>query len=108
MHVENRLALRQKTFLRGFAYFGGSPSAVDCFVRELSDTGARIKFSAPPPAVDFLELHIPIKGKKVSAKVIWRAADEIGIAFVEASKGDNSEPSDGELSDRVARLESEI
>jgi|SRR5450759_1983978 hypothetical protein len=106
--MRERRAPRQKTFLRGFAYFGGGPLAVECLVREMSATGARLEFSAPPPAIDDIELHIPIKGQKCTAKVIWRGGDEIGVAFLDASKGGNSEPSDGEQSDRVARLEDEI
>jgi len=103
-----RSAPRQKTFLRGFAYFGSGPLAVECLVQELSETGARIKFFVPQPATNDIELHILIKGQKRAVKVVWRAADEIGVAFVEASKGHNSEPSDGELSDRVAKFEDEI
>jgi hypothetical protein len=106
--MQERQAPRQKTFLRGFVYFEGSPLAVECLVREMSETGARLKFATPPPPIHDIELHIPIKGHKCTAKVIWRAADEFGVTFVDASKGGNSGPSDGELSDRVARLEDEI
>jgi hypothetical protein len=59
---EQRQAPRQKSFLRGFVYFGNSPSAVDCLVRDISDTGARLKFSGGFPAADIIDLHIPIKG----------------------------------------------
>ena len=108
MVMKKRSASRQKTYMRAFVYFGASPLAVDCLVREMSDSGARIQFSAPPPAIDLIELSIPIKGQKFSAKVIWRAADEIGIAFVGAFVASNAETSDGKLSTRVATLEDEI
>ena len=105
---EPRQATRQKSFLRGFVYFGNSPSAVDCLVRDISDTGARLKFSGSFPAADIIDLHIPLKGQTLRAKVQWREADEIGIAFVSSAASGNAEPHDGELSGRVARLEAEI
>jgi hypothetical protein len=105
---EQRQAPRQKSFLRGFVYFGSSPSAVDCLVRDMSDTGARLKFSGGFPAADIIDLHIPIKGQSFCAKVQWREADEIGIAFVSSAASGNADPQDGELSGRVARLEAEI
>ena len=74
-----------KTYLHGFAYFGKAGTAVECVVHDISDSGARLKFLAAPPVVDTIELHIPIKGRAHRAKVLWRAADEIGVEFVEAS-----------------------
>jgi hypothetical protein len=106
--TEKRRAPRQKSFLRGLVYFGNSPSATDCIVRDISDTGARLKFSSPPATTDFLDLHIPVKGQTLHCKVQWRAADEIGITFVSASAMSAAPSGDGELSDRVARLEAEI
>jgi hypothetical protein len=72
-----------KSYLHGFAYFGKVGTAVDCVVHDISASGARLKFLAAPPIVDTLELHIPIRGLVNRAKVLWRAADEIGVAFIE-------------------------
>jgi len=105
---ERRQASRQKSFLRGLVYLGNSPSAVSCLVRDISDTGARLTFSAPIAAPDTLELHIPIKGQTLRGKVKWRENNEIGIAFLsDAGVGVQSASDDG-LAVRVARLESEI
>jgi hypothetical protein len=68
-----------KTYLHGFAYFGKSGTAVECVVNDISDSGARLKFTAAPPIVDTVELHIPSKGRVNRAKVLWRAADELGV-----------------------------
>jgi hypothetical protein len=105
---EQRQIPRQKSFLRGFVYFGNSPSAVDCLVRDISGTGARLKISGGFPAADIIDLHIPIKGQTLHAKVQWREADEIGIAFVSSAASGNADLHDGKLSGRVARLEAEI
>ena len=105
---ERRQAPRQKSFLRGLAYLGNSPSAVNCLVRDISDTGARLTFTEPVAATETLELHIPVKGQTLHAKVKWREPGEIGIAFVSDAGVEAQPASDDELTARVARLEGEI
>lgn len=106
--TERRQATRQKSFLRGLVYLGNSPSAISCLVRDISDTGARLKFSGPVAASETLELHIPVKGQTLRAKVKWRETDEIGIAFISDAGVGVQPASDDELAVRVARLEGEI
>ena len=107
--IERRHAPRQKSFLHGFVYCGGNPSAVDCLVRDISDAGARLKFSSgQAPAGDIMDLHIPLKGQTFRVNVRWREADEIGVAFVGASAGDTPHSDDAGLADRVCRLEAEM
>lgn len=96
---------QHKTFLRGLAYFGNNPSAVDCVVREMSETDARLKFSGPPLYSENFELHVPIRGRSWRATVRWHEGDELGIALSTvglASTG--TEPGDA----RLDRLEAEI
>ncbi len=106
--IDKRNAARQKSLLRGFVYFGSSPSAFECVVHDISETGARLKFQNPPPTIDTLELHIPIKGQTIRAKVRWHESDEIGIVFMNASNPISAQPTEGELIARVSRLEAEI
>ena len=107
--TDKRQASRQKSFLRGFAYFGHSSSAVDCLVRDISDTGARLKFSTPPAFTENLELHIPVKGSRFRSKVQWRSGDEIGVVFeIAAVPSPNISSKDADLANRVAQLEAEI
>jgi hypothetical protein len=106
--VEKRQGSRHKSFLRGFVYFANSPSAIDCTVRDISDAGARLKFSGVPSATETLTLNIPIKGQTLNAKAIWQHADEIGISFVSTSAVGAPLATDTELSVRVEKLEAEI
>lgn len=112
---EKRSASRQKSFLRGIVYFGSSPCAVECLVRDISETGARLKFQLPPAPCDALDLHIPIKGQKLHAQVRWQQNDEIGIAFTAmpsvAARPSAIPATTGsyeELAERVQRLETEL
>ncbi|MDI1342947.1 MAG: PilZ domain-containing protein [Pseudolabrys sp.] len=106
--MDNRRASRNKSFLRGFVYFGNGPSAVDCTVRDISDTGARLKFVGLPASSETLTLTIPAKGQTFKAKVIWQQSNEIGIAFLEVPAAAVEKSSDADLSVRVEKLEAEI
>lgn len=105
---DRRNVSRQKSLLRGFVYFDNSPSAVECVVRDISETGARLKFQNFPAIADTLELHVPVKGQKFRANVEWHEDGEIGIAFFDASEPSNAAPPAGELFARMNRLEAEI
>ena len=100
-----RHSSRQKSLLRGLAYLGNSPSAMNCLVRDISEVGARLKFAGPVFAPDMVELHIPVKNQTLRCRVKWREADEIGVAFL---KEPTAKASDKELGQRVDELEAEI
>jgi hypothetical protein len=105
--AERRQSLRQKSFLRGCVYFNKRRNAFDCLIRDISSEGARIIFSDTVSVPDIVELYIPQKEQTVRARVQWRHGDEIGLAFPDALRAADG-TSDGELSARVAQLESEI
>jgi hypothetical protein len=89
-------------------------------VRDISETGARLRFSSTPPFIsEYLDLNIPIKGRTYRAKLVWCNVNEIGIAFetnfnvdvVPSHSSDAetlSQSSNDELTYRVMRLEAEI
>jgi hypothetical protein len=103
---ERRRSIRQKSFLRGCVYFNKRRNAVDCLIRDISDEGARVIFSDTVSVPDVVELYIPQKEQTLRARVQWRHGHEVGIAFPERTPV-ASQPS-GELTERVAQLETEI
>jgi hypothetical protein len=103
--MEKQETPQHKVFLRAFVYREGSAVAVDCIVRELSDIGARLKFSSPKGFAGFLDLHIPIRGQSFHSKVQWSEGDEVGVAFHATTSTATVEI---DLDRRVDRLESEI
>jgi hypothetical protein len=104
--IEDQDAPRHNTcFFRAFVYFENKGSAIDCIVRDISDTGARLQFSKLLNFSEFVHLHIPAKGQSFRARVMWHDGDEIGIAFHASAKTDSIDIS---LDTRVDRLESEI
>jgi hypothetical protein len=104
--IEDRHAPRHNTCLfRAFVYFEGNGAAINCVVRDISETAARLQFHTPQDFPECLDLHIPAKGRSFHAKVQWIDGDEIGIAFHAAGIPD---PADSSLEQRLDRLEAEV
>jgi hypothetical protein len=53
---ERRKATRQKSFLRGCIYFNNRRSAIDCLIRDISASGARLIFSDTVTVPDIVDL----------------------------------------------------
>jgi PilZ domain len=104
---ERRASRRQKSFLRGVVNFDKRRGGMACLIRDLSDDGARIILSRTVTIPDVIELHIPQRGRTVPARVQWRRADEIGLAFTETPAAAAS-PQQSELLQRIAELEAEV
>ncbi len=94
-----------KSFLRGMVYFNNRRNVVDCLIRDISPQGARLIFSDAITTPDVLDLYIPQKEQTLRTQVIWRHGQEVGVAFAQSAA---LEPGDGDLAERVARLELEI
>jgi hypothetical protein len=107
---ERRRSNRHKSFLRGCIYFNNRRSAFDCLIRDISDQGARLIFSDTVSIPDVVDLYIPQKEQTLRARVEWRQATEIGVAFTQAGRAPVPPlPIDvAELCDRVHKLETEI
>ena len=109
---EPTIAVRQRTFLKGTLYYDNRHASIECVIRDISDSGARLSFDNPVTVPDNVELFILHKQQTLRARVQRRGPTEIGIAFeVERS----SEPrryadadADAELQQRVERMETEI
>jgi PilZ domain len=107
---ERRRTVRQKSFLRGCIYFNNRRTAIDCLVRDMSGSGARLQFSDAISIPDVIELYIPQKEQTLRAKVERRHGMEVGVSFIDVARAPaKSGPADAaELTDRVQRLESEV
>lgn len=79
---ERRSKARQRVLLSGVLTHGPAGMTLDCAVRDLSDTGARIRLTAPediwPPAA----LLILKTDQAYEARVAWRRDADIGLEFI--------------------------
>ena len=108
MIEDKRKSSRQRLFLRGFVRTPGNDTNIDCIVRDISETGAKLRFRCTPSITDLFELHIPAKQQIVQSKLVWMDDCEVGISFDSLVAFDSPSSSPGGLSLRMARLENEI
>jgi len=108
MAEEPNAAIRQRTFLKGTLYYDSRRASIECVVRDMSDSGARLTFEHPVTVPDNVELFIPQKQQTLRARVQRRGANEIGIAFEINRSDEPRRAADAELQQRVETLETEI
>jgi hypothetical protein len=108
MAEEPKIAVRQRTFLKGTLYYDNRRASIECVIRDISDSGARLSFDNPVTVPDNVELFIPHKQQTLRARVQRRGPNEIGIAFEVERSADPRRASDAELQQRVETLETEI
>ena len=101
-------AVRARTFLKGIVYYNNRGTSIECTIRDISDTGAKVEFSSLVTLPDLIELYIPQKQKTYQARVMRREPYEIGISFEDQRSGEARRGVDGELAERVVKLESEL
>lgn len=80
---EHRREIRQRTFLKGRIIFNKGASTMDCLVRDMSSSGARLALTETSTLPESFELYIPQKEKTYRASLCWRRADGIGVNFVD-------------------------
>ena len=108
MADEPQVAIRQRTFLKGILYYDNRRASIDCVIRDISDSGARLTFEHPVIVPDHVELFIPQKQQTLRASVQRRGLNEIGIAFEDERLAEPRRTSDVEMQKRVETLEAEI
>ena len=76
---ENRAAPRRRTLKAGTIEFGGG--AIDCTVRNISDTGAALEVVTPLYIPDRFVLYIPSDQFKRRCRIVRRSQRRIGVTF---------------------------
>jgi PilZ domain len=57
-------------------------STVSCVVRDISDTGARLRVEGSVNAPDTFLLIIELDGLEADCEVVWRKPPDLAVAFV--------------------------
>jgi hypothetical protein len=77
-----RSAVRQRVLLAGKLVYGDADLSVDCAIRDLSESGARVRISGPvalPSRLAMIELRT---GRAFDCEVVWRRMPEVGLRFL--------------------------
>ena len=78
---EHRTAPRRRLFKSGKISFGGG--AIDCTVRNFSETGAALDVTSPVGIPDHFTLLIESDQIHAPCQVVWRKHSRIGVRFDE-------------------------
>jgi hypothetical protein len=107
---ERRSILRKRSFLQGRIFFNNRRSSVDCLIRDISDTGAKLSFSEAVTVPEVMELYVPAKEEMRRVRAQWRSGNDMGIAFDDDEQAPSLVPdlAVNDLAGRLARLESEV
>jgi hypothetical protein len=79
--TENRRRVARQRILKGAQIiFKGGATTIDCTVRDISATGARLKVASPIGIPETFDLAV--EGAPVGhCHVVWRKPDQIGVEF---------------------------
>jgi hypothetical protein len=106
---EPRNSPRQRSLMGASLSFHNGRSTVDCLVRNISESGARLSVSPAVSLPQTIELLIPQKGMTRAARVVWRSESEVGVAFAVTSCGSEKAPNhESTLKRRIRELEREV
>ena len=72
---------RRSRTLRAGRVLLNDRSTIDCTIRDMTDTGARLRFGALVPLPEECRLLLPSDGTVVPIRVIWQNSDSAGVAF---------------------------
>ena len=103
-----RIAPRVRTLIAARIAFNNGQSTLDCLIRNLSDTGAKLTFSAAVTLPDCFDLMIPQKGVTRRVRVAWRRDQEIGVRFEETAATEHAGSDVVALKRRIRELEAEV
>ena len=79
--MENRRSPRQRVLKSGKIIYGGGSIVIDCTIRNLSATGARLQVPTSVAIPDKFEFAETASGKRRNVTVVWRKGDLMGIRF---------------------------
>ncbi|KJC60171.1 pilus assembly protein PilZ [Bradyrhizobium sp. LTSPM299] len=76
---EHRGTSRHRVLKAGTIEFGGG--AIDCMVRNISETGAALEVVTPLSIPDKFTLYVPSDQLKRQCRIVWRKEKRIGVTF---------------------------
>jgi len=78
--VDHRRKPRLRTFKGGSILFGMA-AAIDCIIRNMSESGAALEVESPGSVPDDFTLLIKPEIIERECHVVWRSAGRLGVRF---------------------------
>jgi hypothetical protein len=82
VQIERRASPRRKTRFKATIVYGEDRLTANCVVRDLSETGARLKLELPDELPTNFHLIWVADRAVLEVEAVWRSQDEIGVKFL--------------------------
>jgi hypothetical protein len=79
--LDRRQSVRGRVYYGGVIAFNGRNSTMNCVVRDFSPLGAKVEFDNTALLPDEVDVTIVRKGFSCQARIVWRRANQAGVAF---------------------------
>ena len=79
--LDRRQSVREKVLYGGVADIAGRGVTTNCVVRNISEQGACVEIDPTARLPEQWNLTIAHKGRSYLARLIWRQANKVGLAF---------------------------
>lgn len=89
--TEVRASDRTRAFLRALIEFNSGATKIDCVVKNISATGARVEITAAVSLPNEFNLNIPHRNETLRSQLVWRENNSIGVRFLSV-QGATDEP----------------
>ena len=108
--TELRIAERSRSLLKARIVFNNRMSTIDCIVKNISTSGAKIAVASTLSIPNEFDLEIPLRGKTYRVQMRWRDSESMGVEFMNAadSPSQNARSDYQKLEDENARLKTTI
>jgi hypothetical protein len=105
---DKRTSPRLRSFLKGRVVFNGGQSSLECLIRDMSTTGARLELSGSVTLPDRFDLYLPHRDETCKVHLQWRRGGQIGVAFDQIESAPPMPAAPQDVAERVQQLESEL
>jgi PilZ domain len=79
--LDQRQSVRDKVLYGAVAEIKREGSTVDCVVRNISERGACVELASAARLPENVTLRVARNGRAFLARLIWRQANKVGLAF---------------------------
>jgi len=104
--TDKRSTPRLRSFLKGRVLFNGGQNSLECLMRDMSPTGARLELSASVTLPDRFDLYLPHRDETCKVHIQWRRGNQLGVAFDHVEGAPEGVGDD--VATRVQQLEAEV
>ncbi|TAL77011.1 MAG: PilZ domain-containing protein [Beijerinckiaceae bacterium] len=84
--IEKRANDRIRSFLRAQIIFNNRMTTIECIIKNISATGARVALDETLAVPTEFDIYIPTRNRSHRARLVWRDKESIGVDFLEETQ----------------------